>query len=329
MRVVLGSVAVVGPAEAGEGERAIEARVAVHEGVLALVLIVRGLELGVGAQSGRQLTVGHWEHLDEHQTGTIAVTTLVVRTDVALPGIVLGSIVDTREDGRGVILGEEDGLAVLYLCEDAGKVAAVHVVARRVQAITAGVDVVQVVLHLGIGIGPTRLVVRAVEQGAGPEQQQTALQCQGCSGGHATIVFVRSPSAAGGLAAQHVGSLLQVFKNEFVGGLRTGTIEVYILGGIEHLGHDGHTTIPLENVIVAPCTEEVSLSEQFVLVAFREVSAFHTCDEIVDIADAAIYSLLDIIRGSHEEIGHAVGGTHRREFVLGIHEDAEARVFFG
>ena len=187
---MLSGIAIVGPTETGEGKCAVETRIAVHEGIVGLVFYRRSLQLGVGVQSGRQLAVGHGEHLDKHQTCTVAVTTRIVGTDITLPGVIFGSIIDTCQNDCRIILREEDGLRTLHLGEYAGKVAAIDIIIGRIETIATGVDVVQVFLHFCISASPAALIVGAVEQRAGPKQQQTAFQGQGRTCCNTAIVLV-------------------------------------------------------------------------------------------------------------------------------------------
>ena len=60
----LAGIAVVGPAHAGEGKGAIEARVALVERGAAVVGDVRLTQLAVRGDVGRQQTVSHGEHVD-------------------------------------------------------------------------------------------------------------------------------------------------------------------------------------------------------------------------------------------------------------------------
>ena len=274
MGVALGGVTLPCPAESGECEGAIEARVAIHEGCELVVGILAALEFRIGVLVGSStqlldvgktsevgyLAVGHGEQLDECQTGALAATADVGGTYGTLPGVIL--LIVEAIAGNIVMQGHKDCLRILVGGEElSGKVGAVDVRSRLVEPVSAGADAVELAVHLRVGSLPAALVVLAVEDGASPQQQHATFEGQCGAGGDASVVLA-GPSATHGLGSQHACRLVEVVEDEF-DGLTGGRTRGVILGhGVEHVGDDGHTAVPLDEVVVAPCTEEVHLSEQ-------------------------------------------------------------------
>ena len=266
-------ITVISPTESWEGESTIETWVTVHERIVGIQCLAGSLQLGIVVGFCRNLTVRHGEHVQNHARGRKTITTCVVRANIALPHIVLRSIVNTSQDDGGVIKSEEDSLTVCRLanlCEDAGEVATVLVIAGRIESITASVNDRQVVLHLIISLCPASLVIAAVEQWTSPQYQYTTLQSQSGTRGDTTIVGTVFPTAIGSLSSQQQCGIVQVFHDEIDGLLGGRTWGVVALCRFQYFFHNGYTTIPFHEVIITPCAEEVCLTKQGTFLGFCE-----------------------------------------------------------
>ena len=191
--------------------------------------------------------------------------------------------------------------------------------------ITTLVDTLQIRLHGFISSLPTVFIVSTVEERATPQKHQTTLQSQGCTSSYTT--FFRPSRTILCLGSQHICSLVQVIKNKLVSFLRRSTRSKRALYRILGLLYQWHTAIPLEQVIIAPCTEKIYLTEQFILLFLRKSAAADTLDNIIDITDSTIYRCLNIALVAHEEIRNRICGTGRAQLNLWVYKRAETTVF--
>ena len=300
----------VSPTETGEGKRAVEARVAVHEGILLVVADRRFLQVAVAVVDLRQLTIRHGEEVDHRLRGRIATTTCVARTDVALPAVVLDSVTVTREVDQRIEQGEEHSLRILVgNGKHLGKRRSIRArVALAIQAVAASVDSSHIGLHGLVSRLVTLHILLTVEQRAAPECQHTTLQSQCRTRGDTTVVRRALPSTIDGERTQQLGRLVQIGNDELEAILGAGTLCESGGTRFEHRGHDGHTTIPLHHLIVRPGTEEVGLTQQLVLLLLRQCASLDTDNGIVDVTHSTIDGILHVTHiGTTEVVGHLIG----------------------
>ena len=191
--------------------------------------------------------------------------------------------------------------------------------------ITTLVDTLQIGLHGFISSLPTVFIVCTVEERATPQKHQTTLQCQRSTSSY--TAFLRPSRAILCLGSQHISSLVQVIKNKLVSLLRRSTRSNRTFYRILCFLNQRHTAIPLEQVVIAPCTEEIYLTEQFILLFLRKSAAADTLDYIIDITDSTIYRCLDIGLVAHEEIRNRICGTGRAQLNLWVYKRTETTVF--
>ena len=84
--------------------------------MLLVVSYRRLVQSVVSTTRAGQLTIRHREQIYNHLRRGLTCTTRVIRTDIALPTVVLNSITQTREVYNGVVQGGKYSLRIASCC---------------------------------------------------------------------------------------------------------------------------------------------------------------------------------------------------------------------
>ena len=175
----------------------------------------RLVQSGVSTTRAGQLTIRHWEQIDNHLRWGLACTTRIVRTDITLPTVVLNSIAQTREVYDGVVQGGKYGLRISSCCSK--HLRKCRTVDARItfakQSVATTINDRLVSQHFLISLLIAVNVTLTVEQRAAPQCEHTTLQSQCSTRGHTTVVSTL-PTAGTSERQQEFSSLVQVGNDE-------------------------------------------------------------------------------------------------------------------
>ena len=177
-----------------------------------------------------------------------------------------------------------------------------------------------------VGRVPSCGLVGPVEHGAGIVEQHTPLQCLSKTGGDAPEIRCLVLPTRG----EHRHCAVEILADEVHALLRAlarydelRAVAVLTQHRVLHLVNDGHAPVDAHQVGIDVGTEEIGLSEQFVLLLLRERRSTDTLYHVVTVTYVS--------PGRVGVVGHVeiveVGNTGVvSDFLFGVHEDGEATV---